>query len=201
MKASDTRPSVLEIQESLQSFDWTTLESPGKNKGTRGQMLELALGVPNSSDLKDLVDGELKTYTFGQSIACTQLLHCLPDVVNEVPFKDTKLGRKMEQTIYVGFSKKNEYQATVTLNKETHPEHYLHLEEDYKYICSAITRALQEKTQLATITGPNKLLQIRTKATKSVDGTYKPLVFNGHELKDKGMAFYLCSQFGKHLLF
>ena len=194
------RPTVSDIQQSLHTFEWSGLVNPGKNKGTRGQALELALGVPNSSDLKDLVDGELKTYTIGESIACTQLLHCLPEIVSGTSFSESKLGRKMEQTIYIGFSRMNEFQGTITLNKETHGEHYHHLEEDYNFICCAIIEALREKTQLGTITGPNNLLQIRTKASKSADGSYKPLIFNDHMLKNKGMAFYLCSQFGKHIL-
>ena len=38
---------------------------PGRNKGERGQALELILGIPNSSALTDLEDGELKTFTVG----------------------------------------------------------------------------------------------------------------------------------------
>ena len=195
-----SRPSVQEIEKALQSVDWDTIACPDKNKGTRGQLLEIALGIPNSSELKDLVDGELKSYTIGESIACTQLLHCLPEIDKEISFSDSKLGQKMEQTIYVGFSRENKFQGTVTLNKETHPEHYKHLEEDYQFLCNAIRKALQKKTHLKTITGPNKLLQIRSKASKTKTGTYIPLVFNNHELYNKGMAFYLCSKFGKSIL-
>ena len=195
-----SRPTVFEVQQSLQSFDWSTLENPGRNKGTRGQALELALGVPNSSALQDLVDGEIKTYTIGESIACTQLLHCLPEIVIHTPFNQSKLGKKMKQTIYIGFSRDNQYKGTITLNTDTHTEHYIKLEEDYIFICHKIIEALDSMTELKTITGPNKLLQIRTKASKASDGTYKPLLFNNHMLKNKSMAFYLCPQFGKDLL-
>jgi hypothetical protein len=54
--------------------------------------------------------------------------------------------------------------------------------------------------ELSTITGPNKLLQIRTKASKTKQGYYVPLCYNGKKLKDKNMAFYLCTQFGKTIV-
>lgn len=195
----DTRPTVADIQKRLACFPWNSLEKPGKNKGSRGQLLEIALGVPNSSALKDLIDGELKTFTYGESIACTQLHHCLPDIVSGSPFEHGKLGKKMEQAIYVAFSKNNEFIGTVTMNKETHPTHYNELQEDYLFICGAIRAAINNKTEIGTTTGPNELLQIRTKASKT-NGTYTPLTHNGHQLKNKGMAFYLCGQFGRKLI-
>lgn len=195
----DMRPTVADIQKRLACFPWNSLEKPGENKGARGQLLELALGVPNSSALKDLVDGELKTFTYGESVACTQLHHCLPDIVSELPFEEGKLGKKMEQAIYVAFSRNNHFLGTVTLNKESHPTHYSELKEDYLFICGAIRAAINNKTELGTTTGPNDLLQIRTKASKT-NGSYTPLTYNGHKLKDKGMAFYLCGQFGRKLI-
>ena len=54
--------------------------------------------------------------------------------------------------------------------------------------------------ELSTITGPNKLLQIRTKASKNKWGQYTPLVYNDKVMKDKNMAFYLCTQFGKTVI-
>ena len=196
---NNARPTVADIQKRLATFPWNTLEKPGKNKGARGQLLETAIGVPNSSDIKDLVDGELKTFTYGETIACTLLHHCLPEIMSEVPFEDTKLGKKMEQAIYVAFSKKNDFLGTVTLNKDSHPQHYTELQKDYIFICGAIRAAIENKTELGTTTGPNKLLQIRTKASKT-NGSYTPLTYEGHQLKNKGMAFYICGQFGRKLI-
>ena len=190
--------SVSEIQTKLKTINWRTIEKPSNNKGLRGQIIEEALGIQNSSNLKDLIDGELKTYTYGETIACTQLKHCLEEIENNIPFDKSKLGIKMEQTIYIGFSKDNNYLGSITLNKNTHRNHYLHMEEDYNYISNIIRNAIHNKTILETITGPNKLLQIRTKASK-INGIYKPLIYKGHQLKNKYMAFYLCSNFGKNL--
>jgi len=191
--------TTLQVSAKLNVTDFSAFDKPGKNKGARGQLLETALGVPNSSDLKDLEDGEIKTFTVGESIAATQLKHCLSEIIEDaVSFDDSKVGQKLKQTVYVGFTRDNDYVGSVVLNEETHPEHYQQLREDYDFICSKIRRAFDVESELNTITGPNGLLQIRTKASKT-NGRYVPLRFAGVTLKDKGMAFYLCGQFGRNL--
>ena len=189
--------TVYQTAAKLKVTNFAAFAKPGKNKGSRGQLIETALGIPNSSNLKDLVDGELKTFTVGESIAVTQLKHCLSEIIEDgVTFADSKVGEKLSQTIYVGFTRSNDYVGTAVLNPETHPEHYQELAEDYAFICDAIRSAFDSGKQLSTVTGPNKLLQIRTKASKT-NGRYVPLTFAGCTLKDKGMAFYLCGKFGK----
>ena len=78
--------TLRETQNRLQTTDFEALPKPRKNKGVRGQLLEIALGIPNSSKLTDLVDGELKSYTKGESVAVTQLRHTLPEIFNNTPF-------------------------------------------------------------------------------------------------------------------
>ena len=76
-----------------------------KNKGSRGIQLETLLDIPNSSSLKDLADGELKSFTYGQSIAVTSLGWCLNEIIdNNLSYEDSKVGRKLQQTIYVCFN-------------------------------------------------------------------------------------------------
>ena len=204
--------TTLDVYGKLKVTDFSVYEKPGKNKGARGQLLEIALGVPNSSDLKDLEDGEIKTFTVGESIAATQLKHCLSEIIEDsVSFDDSKVGQKLKQTVYVAFSRNNDYVGTEILNEETHATHYQELREDYEFICEQIRTAFERGVELDqlgfvnrkgkashTITGPNKLLQIRTKASKT-NGRYVPLRFAGVTLKDKGMAFYLCGSFGRNL--
>jgi len=193
--------STLQVAAKLKTTDFTVFDKPGTNKGARGQLLEVALGVPNSSDLTDLSDGEIKTFTVGESIAVTQLKHCLSEIIEDgVTFADSKVGAKLKQTIYVGFTRANDYVGTEVLNEETHGEHYQQLSEDYDYICTAIRAAFESGCEISTVTGPNGLLQIRTKASKSKNGNYTPLMFAGQQLKDKGMAFYLCGRFGKEVV-
>jgi hypothetical protein len=197
--ATMNKLTTIQVAAKLKVTDFSAFEKPGKNKGARGQLLEIALGVPNSSDLQDLEDGEIKTFTVGESIAATQLKHCLSEIIEDcVSFDDSKVGQKLKQTVYVGFTRDNDYVGSAVLNEQTHPEHYQELREDYDYICSKIRRAFDTETELNTITGPNGLLQIRTKASKT-NGRYVPLRFAGVTLKDKGMAFYLCGQFGRNL--
>lgn len=192
--------TVPQTAAKLKVTDFSAFPKPGKNKGARGQLIEIALGIPNSSNLKDLVDGELKTFTVGESIAVTQLNHCLSEIIEDgVNFSESKVGEKLSQTIYVGFTRANDYVGTAVLNPETHPEHYKELEEDYNFICDAIRAMFNAGKELSTITGPNGLLQIRTKASKT-NGRYVPLTFAGCTLKNKGMAFYLCGKFGKEVV-
>ena len=190
-----------QVYAKLKTTDFSAFEKPGTNKGGRGQLLETALGVANSSNLTDLEDGEIKTFTVGQTIAVTQVKHCLPDIIDgTVEFEDSKVGQKLAQTIYVGFTRNNDYVGTELLNEEVDPQHYQELAEDYGYIAAQIKAAYATGSELHTITGPNKLLQIRTKASKNKHGEYTPLCYNGVELKDKYMAFYLLADFGKKVI-
>jgi DNA mismatch repair protein MutH len=192
--------TTIQVFSKLKVTDFDALPKPGKNKGARGQLLEIALGVSNSSDLKDLVDGEIKSFTVGQTIAVTQLNHCLSEIIEDsVSFDESNVGKKLKQTIYVGFTRSNDYLGCAILNEETHPKHYQELREDFDYICDKIRSAFESETKLNTITGPNKLLQIRTRASKTKRGDYVPLTFAGVMFKDKGMAFYLRGQFGRNL--
>lgn len=191
---------INEVFEKLQQIDLSSIEDPGKNKGKRGQKIELTLGIPNSSSLTDLADGEVKSYTIGETICITQLKHCLDEIITDkVSFEKSKVGVKMNQVLYIGFTKQKDYKGFCLVNKETHPTHFEHIMEDYVHICNEINKLYESRNQLKTITGPNKLLQIRTKASKTKQGTYDPLMFNKHELKNKNMAFYLCSNFGINL--
>ena len=105
--------TTLQTVAKLKVTDFSGFDKPAKNKGARGQLIELALGIPNSSKLTDLVDGELKTFTVGESIAVTQLNHCLAEIIEDsVSFADSKVGAKLKQTIYVGFTRTNEYVGT-----------------------------------------------------------------------------------------
>lgn len=191
--------NAVEIQ--LNTFNYSPFHKPGRNKGERGQLIELALGIPNSQNLKDLIDGEFKTFTIGESIAVTSLKHCLPAIIEEsVEFENSKVFQKLEQTIYIGFTRRNEFVASKTINVHNSPKHYQELAEDYGYISAKIKEAYVTGTELHTINGPNELLQIRTKASKSSTGYYKPLYYNNVQLNNKYMAFYLCASFGKQVV-
>ena len=193
-----TKPSTLQTFAKLTRNPPTGFAKPGRNKGSRGQLIEQSLGVANSSDLKDLSDGEIKSFTVGEPIAVTMLKHCLPEILEDsVSFADSKVADKLSQTIYVGFTRSNDYVGAALVNEETDPTHYQQLAEDYEFICDAIRKAFDRGDELHTINGPNGLLQIRTKGSKTKRGDYVPLTYAGQFLNDKAMAFYLRASFGK----
>ena len=138
-----TKLTTLQVAAKLKTTDFSAFPKPGKNKGDRGQLLELALGVANSSDLTDLVDGEIKSFTQGQTIAVTQIKHCLSEIIEDkVSFKDSKVGEKLKQAIYVGFTRDNVYIGTEIVNQENSSTHYKELEEDYNLDRQAFTAVL-----------------------------------------------------------
>ena len=189
-----------EVKENLTKVDFTKLPKPKKtNKGKRGQLLELALGIANTSKLTDCVDGELKSFTQGESIAVTQLKHILPQIFANIPIYRTKLGIKTQQTLFVGFDRDNNFIGSTTLTPESDPKHFEQLEQDFHDICDAILDAYYDKKELHTVTGRNGLLQIRTKDSK-YKGKYHTIIWKGQQLSDKGFAFYLTGKFGRELL-
>jgi len=205
--------STIQAVAKIKVTDFRGFGKPKKNKGSRGQLIEKALGLPNSSKLTDLVDGEIKSFTVGETISVTSLKHCLSEIVdNSVEFEDSKVGQKLAQTIYVGFTRDNDYVGTELLNEEVDPQHYQQLAEDFSFIAANVKYAVDNNLELNqlgfthhgrpthTITGPNKLLQIRTKASKNKHGKYTSLCYNDVMLNNKGMAFYLLADFGKKVI-
>ena len=192
--------TLSEVQFNLTKVDFTTLPKPRKNKGVRGQLLELALGIPNSSKLTDMVDGELKSFTKGESIAVTQLKHTLPQIFDKTPFSQTKIGIKLQQTLYVGFDRQNNFLGTTTLTPDTAPEHYELLQNDFDFIANRIRESFYNKSELHTINGLNGLLQIRTKDGKDRNGNYHPIYWKGQKMTNKGFAFYLTGKYAKSII-
>ena len=134
-----------------------------------------------------MVDGELKSYTKGESVAVTQLRHTLPEIFNKTPFNKSKLGIKISRTLYVAFDRNNNFLGTAT-HTETNPL----IESDYNDICDFI----RTTEKLHTFTGRNKILQIRTKDSKP----YHPIIWERKQISNKGFAFYLTGRYIKSLI-
>ena len=188
--------TLKETENKLKNTKFDNLPKPRKNKGVRGQLLELALGIPNSSKLTDLVDGELKSFTKGESVAVTQLRHTLPEIFNNTPFNQSKLGIKISRTLYVAFDRENNFLGTATHTEKNKLVTLLLMEEDYNDICDYIRNT---KT-LNTFTGRNGILQIRTKDSKDRNGNYHPIFWEGQQLSNKGFAFYLTGRYAKTIV-
>ena len=190
--------TLRETENRIKTTNFDSLPKPRKNKGVRGQLLELALGIPNSSKLTDLVDGELKSFTKGESIAVTQLRHTLPEVFNKTPFNKSKLGIKISRTLYVAFDRNNNFLGPATHTETNNPTALI--EGDYQYICEIIRHRIANGLPLQTITGLNGVLQIRTKDSKDRNGNYHPIYWEGKQISNKGYAFYLTGKYAKTIV-
>jgi len=190
--------TLKETENRIKTTNFDSLPKPMQNKGGRGQLLELALGIPNSSNLTDLVDGELKSFTKGESVAVTQLRHTLPEIFNKTPFNQSKLGIKISRTLYVAFDRNNNFLGTATHTPTNNPT--VLIEGDYQYICEIIRHRVANGLPLQTITGLNGVLQIRTKDSKDRNGNYHPIIWKGKEISNKGFAFYLTGRYVKGII-
>ena len=185
-----------EAESKLNSIDKNNAPIPGRNKGGRGLWVENQLGMVQSSKLNDFDNGELKAFKEGQTIAVTMLQHCLSEIFDRrVSYSQSNVGKKLKNVLFVKFAKTGEFIKSLVTNADNNRQLYYDLSVDYNYICDEIRRRFYSNRELNTITGPNKLLQIRTKANKNKLGKYVPLEYNGKRLKDKAMAFYLTRTF------
>jgi len=190
-----------EAELKLNSIDKNNAPIPGRNKGGRGLWVEEQLGMKQSSQLNDFDNGELKAFKEGQTIAVTMLQHCLSEIFDKkVSYSQSNVGKKLKNVLFVKFAKTGEFIKSLVTNADNNRQLYYDLSVDYNYICDEIRRRFYSNRELNTITGPNKLLQIRTKANKNKLGKYVPLEYNGKRLKDKAMAFYLTRTF-ENILF
>tara|TARA_B100001996_G_scaffold152217_1_gene115852 strand:- start:104 stop:688 length:585 start_codon:yes stop_codon:yes gene_type:complete len=190
-----------EAELKLNSIDKNNAPIPGRNKGGRGLWVENQLGMVQSSKLNDFDNGELKAFKEGQTIAVTMLQHCLSEIFDRrVSYSQSNVGKKLKNVLFVKFAKTGEFIKSLVTNADNNRQLYYDLSVDYNYICDEIRRRFYSNRELNTITGPNKLLQIRTKANKNKLGKYVPLEYNGKRLKDKAMAFYLTRTF-ENILF
>ena len=187
---------LAEAETKLNSIDKNQAPIPGRNKGGRGLWVEEQLGMKQSSQLNDFEDGELKAFKEGQTIAVTMVQRCLDEIFDRsVSYSESNVGKKLYNVLFVKFAKTGEFVKSLVTNSQIHRELHYKLSEDYNYICAEIRRRYDNNEELTTINGKHKLLQIRTKASKTKLGNYVPLEYNGKRLKDKAMAFYLTRTF------
>ena len=187
--------SLEQVKMNLKKVDFSKLPKPTKNnKGARGQLLELALGIENSSNLCDCVDGEVKSFTKGQSVAVTQLGHTIPDMEDNTPFIKTKLGKKLGNTLYVAFDDDGYVNSKHhSLKDDTN---YSKFEQDYNDLKEIVINAIKEKKELKCVKGRNNILEIRTSGSPNKKtGRYTPTTYKGHTLRDKGLRIYLTSPY------
>lgn len=210
-----------EAEIKLNSIDKDNAPIPGRNKGGRGQWVEQQLGLDLGSNLLDFDDGEGKTFKDGEPIAVTMLQHCFDEVFDKsISFSESKVGKKLKNVLFVKFAKKTgKFVDSLVTNSETCRELYYKLSQDYNDVCEEIRKRYDNDEQhehiikkkgqlpfhtgnyynLSTISGRNGYLQIRSKANPKPDGSYKPLCYNGREVYQCAMAFYLRNEFAREI--
>lgn len=198
--------ALLKLHE-LEGKKFAQLVTPDLiNKGSAGQLLELALGLVLSSDLLDLSDGELKSNKFlkgrpAETMAITQVGHTLSEISANTPWEDSKVLRKINSFILVPVHKDEPNPADWVIGKATHfqrdkfPSQYEKLASDYLEIADQLRQILSSKDELHTLNAKNKYLQIRTKDSKDSNGAYHPIKCAGRDISSKNYAFYFRKQF------
>ena len=104
----------------------------------------------------------------------------------KIAFHNSKVGIKMNQTIYVAFYKKSgTYKDYTVLNKKTHKKHYQHLKEYYEYtnielyiVTCEINNSHSKKVILSYKTHPDiKVIDIIT-GSCGIPVRFKPTIIN-----------------------
>lgn len=172
------------------------------NKGNDGQKIMSAIGLKNDSRPLDFEDGDLKTNKYingrpSETLWISQMQNNLIQFEKGLDFYDSWIYRKIRQFIYLPIDKTDDHiiGKPLIVSEERFPNLYKKLAIDFNHISSEIKNSIDLKRTLHTTNGPNNYLQIRTKASKNKYGAYTPMTINGHQLKDKYMAFYFKKDF------
>lgn len=177
-----------------------------KNKGKSGQLLELALGLKNTSTTLDFEDGELKTNKCNleskplETIFITQITSIIDDLINEKNFYETHLYKKFKNMLYVPVAKEGSPEnwqflkpIHVQLDTPMFESIKKQLEEDYYSICKQLVGHIETSEDGYIHTSNGKLIQIRSKDSKPYHPIYSK-TYNKH-ISNKNHAFYFKKDF------
>lgn len=181
------------------------------NKGEFGQILEIALGIPNGNSLKDLSNGELKSNKSKiengkiipmETMAISQIGTSVDSLLTTATFSNSWVYEKIKRIIYVPAIKyengaeisPKDWYITKAYDISISEDFYLYktLEKDFNLIKNTII----EDKRIHTVTG--EFMQIRSKDSQP----YKPIYSNilNKEMSNKQYAFYFTKNFMKYIL-
>lgn len=179
------------------------------NKGLTGQLLEIQLGLKNSSRNLDFEDGELKSNKVAlsgkplETMYIKQISRMIDDLLNEYNFFETKLYKKIDNILYVPVYKgtrknwvdRKEWRLLphIHIKLPEHPEILNQLEKDYYKICKLMNKQLNKSSQSLLHTCNGKYIQIRTKDSKPYNKIYSKKY--NRIVSDKNRAFYFKKEF------
>ena len=181
-----TKPTFAQAIKTLEQYTepqrqtYFATKVKGKGKGVRGWALEELLGVKKTSDINDLLNGELKTARRGGHLNLTSLAHTLPEVFAATPFEKTKFYQKIRKSIYCFFDKKTKsYDCIRAIDLSKMHTLRKDLEEDYLAMCAYIKDCHENGKQLSgRFRTPNNLLFLGTSG-------YGDITFEGKTLSHK----------------
>ncbi|MFW6016009.1 MAG: MutH/Sau3AI family endonuclease [bacterium] len=183
------------------------------NKGLTGQLLEIQLGLENTSYNLDFEDGELKSNKVDidgkplETMFIKQISNMVDDLLSEKDFYETELYLKLRHLLYVPVYKgnrKNRVHRTewrllpyIHIHLQNHPEILSQLEGDYYSISRQMKNQLAISQEAFIHTCNGKFIQIRTKDSKP----YHPIFSETYEryISNKNYAFYFKKEFIKYL--
>ncbi len=191
----------LRLQEDISGF---TI-----NKGNTGQFLQQLLDMPNNSNLTDFVDGELKTnkaHPNGmprETMFITQISRDFDSLFFEESLTNRLLD-KISNLLYLPVVKTDSNSPEDWFFLPAHhidSNQHLELKElylqDFIDIKQQILEHLENPTDGNIHTSNGKYIQIRSKDSKRVDGSYNPIYSEvlGREVSNKNHAFYFKKEF------
>lgn len=176
------------------------------NKGKAGQLLEIALGLKNTSNKLDFEDGELKTNKcnkFGkplETMFITQILSIIDELLSIKDFYKTRLYEKIDNLLYVPISKDGNPEEWfflpykhVNLNDNYYYDLKIQLEHDYYSICRQLQEHIEYGHDGYIHTSNGKLIQVRSKDSKPYSAIYSN-VYDKY-VSNKNHAFYFKKEF------
>lgn len=177
-----------------------------KNKGKSGQLLEIALGLKNTSATLDFEDGELKTNKCNldskplETIFITQITSIIDDLITEKNFYETHLYKKLKNILYVPVAKEGSPEKWqflqpihIQLDNPIFEPIKKQLEADYYSICKQLVAHIETSEDGYIHTSNGKLIQIRSKDSKP----YHPIYSKTYDryISNKNHAFYFKKDF------
>ncbi|NLV89107.1 MAG: DNA mismatch repair protein MutH [Tissierellia bacterium] len=181
-----------------------------KAKGKTGQLLEILLGLENSSKHLDFEDGELKTNKCDalgnplETMFITQISSIIDELLDMKSFYETSLYQKIENLLYVPICKEGEPKdwfflpyVHVDLREEKFKDLKLQLEDDYYNICKQLRDNIENSADGYIHTSSGKYIQVRSKDSKPYSPIYSEIY--RRYVSNKNHAFYFKKEFMRYI--
>ncbi len=195
---------MLRFREFIPNAD---MEEIRENKGKAGQLMEKAIGLPQSSQLLDFEDGDLKTYKSKpdgdplETIAIHQFGDDIDDLIRKQPFKSSSIHKKTSRMIIIPICKVpkdpgNWYIAhAAMIDARDGTRWFMEFESSYNQVLDELHKHICKSGKFHTSNGV--YLQLRTKDSKPYRQLYSRVL--SKTLCDKRVAIYFRKRFMKEV--